>query len=318
MAEKKTDAKKKEKATKAKRATEARVATKTLRGQKSDPSTPTKTQAKAAPKAAAKPAAKPAPKRAVARPVTRAVVKAPERERIERRTAEAAAAPKPKREPRPLPTAPAGQAPVIGTDGAVAGTVELPEVIAKVVARTGVLYQALAATAANARQATAATRNRARVKGGGAKPWRQKGTGRARAGSTRSPLWRHGGVVFGPNGRKFEQRLPEKMRRAAFAEAMASRAGEGRLLVYEGLSFNGDRPKTRMVIEWLGKVGDTGSALFVTGELDVAAAQATANARDVGLRTVGTLRTEDVMRHDTIFVRRDALEAVATRAGGTA
>ena len=110
----------------------------------------------------------------------------------------------------------------------------------------------------------------------------------------------------------------EKMRRAALAEAMASRAGEGRLLVYEGLSFNGDRPKTRMVIEWLGKVGDTGSALFVTGELDVAAAQATANARDVGLRTVGTLRTEDVMRHDTIFVRRDALEAVATRAGGTA
>ena len=275
-----------------------------------------KAAAKAAPKAAAaKPKA--APKRAVARPVTRAAAKPVERERAPKPAAQAAT-PRPKREPRPLPSAPAGQAPVIGLDGAVAGTVDLPAAIASAKKRAGVLFQALTASAANARQATAATKNRARVSGGGAKPWRQKGTGRARAGSTRSPLWRHGGVVFGPNGRRFEQRMPEKMRRAAFAEAMASRAGEGRLLVYEGLSFNGDRPKTRMVIEWLGKVGDTGSALFVTGELDVAAAQATANARDVGLRTVGTLRTEDVMRHDTIFVRRDALEAVATRAGGTA
>lgn len=277
-----------------------------------------KATAKAAPKAAAKPKA--APKRAVARPVTRAAAKPVERERAPK-PAPQAATPKPKREPRPLPSAPAGQAPVIGTDGAVAGTVDLPAAIASAKKRAGVLFQALTAASANARQATAATKNRARVAGGGAKPWRQKGTGRARAGSTRSPLWRHGGVVFGPNGRRFEQRMPEKMRRAAFAQALASRAGEGRFLVYEGLPFNGDRPKTKVVMGWLDKVGDTGRALFVTGELDAAAAAATGNAHDVGLRTVGTLRTEDVLWHDTLFVRRDALDGLAARAtvgGGAA
>src|SRR5439155_1079071 len=82
------------------------------------------------------------------------------------------------------------------------------------------IVQAMLAALANARQATAATKNRSRVSGGGAKPWRQKGTGRARQGSTRSPQWRHGGVVFGPNGRRYAQRLPEKMRRAAFAQGV--------------------------------------------------------------------------------------------------
>jgi large subunit ribosomal protein L4 len=277
-----------------------------------------KAAAKAVPKAAAKPKA--APKRAVARPVTRAAAKPVERERAPKPAAQPVT-PKPKREPRPLPTAPAGKAPVIGTDGAVAGTVDLPAAIASAKKRAGVLFQALTASAANARQANATTKNRARVSGGGAKPWRQKGTGRARAGSTRSPLWRHGGVVFGPNGRRFWQRVPEKMRRAAFAEALASCAGDGRFMVYEGLPFNGDRPKTKVVMGWLDKVGDTGRALFVTGEIDAAAGQATANAKDVGLRTVGTLRTEDVLWHDTLFVRRDALEQLAARAtvgGGAA
>jgi large subunit ribosomal protein L4 len=292
--------------------------------------------AKAAPKAAAakpapkpeRPAAraprtekKPAPKRAVARPVTRAAVRAEERKVRAERPAELAPAPKPKREPRPLPTAPAGQAPVIGADGAMTGTVELPAVIASAKKRAGVLFQAIAAAAANARVGSAATKNRARVAGGGAKPWRQKGTGRARAGSTRSPLWRHGGVVFGPNARTYGQRLPEKMRRAAFAEAISSLAGEGRFLVYEGLSFNGERPRTKVVVEWLGKIGDTGKALLVTGELDEAVARATANAPDIGIRTVGTLRTEDVLTVDTLLVRRDALEQLASRAtvtGGAA
>lgn len=283
-----------------------------------------KATAKAAPKAAAKPKA--ARKRAVARPkyvpeARKSVTKALRGQDSTPPRTQAEAAPKPKREPRPLPSAPAGQAPVIGLDGAVAGTIDLPAAIASAKKRAGVLFQALTASAANARQATAATKNRARVSGGGAKPWRQKGTGRARAGSTRSPLWRHGGVVFGPNGRRFEQRMPEKMRRAAFAEALASLAVDGRFMVYEGLPFNGDRPKTKVVMGWLDKVGDTGRALFVTGEVDAAAGQATANAKDVGLRTVGTLRTEDVLWHDTLFVRRDALESLAARAtvgGGAA
>src|SRR5207253_5489360 len=190
------------------------------------------TAAKAAPAKAPKPAAraaakaKPPTRRAVARPVTRVV--RPEQPREERRPAEERPQVRPKAEPRPLPTAPAGHAPLIKADGTPEGSVALPAALTTPTKRRGVLFQALIAALANSRQGTSATKNRSRVSGGGAKPWRQKGTGRARAGSTRSPLWRHGGVVFGPNGRRYAQRLPAKMRRAAFAEALGAHAANGR------------------------------------------------------------------------------------------
>jgi large subunit ribosomal protein L4 len=253
-------------------------------------------------------------KRAVARPLTRTAARpAPEKKEREERPAATAAAPaKPKAEPRPLPTAPAGQVPLIGGDGSVT-SIELPAALASSKVRAGVLYQALDIARSNAHLGTAATKNRSRVKGGGAKPWRQKGTGRARAGSTRSPLWRHGGVVFGPNGRRYQRRIPEKMRREAFAEAFAARVGQGRVLVYETLAFEGDRPRTRAVVDWLGKLGDTGKALFVTLAVDEPTARAAANARAIGVRSVGALRTTDVLTHDTLIVRRDALDALASR-----
>lgn len=253
-------------------------------------------------------------KRAVARPVTRAVARpAPEKKEREERAAEGAApAPKPKAEPRPLPTAPLGEVPLIGTDGSL-GSIPLPAALTEAKQRAGVLFQALTTAASNAHLGTSATKNRARVAGGGAKPWRQKGTGRARAGSTRSPLWRHGGVAFGPNGRRYQRRIPEKMRREAFAEAFAARAGQGRVLVYESLRFEDDRPRTRTVVEWLGKLGDTGKVLFVTPEIDEPTARAAANAGHVGVRSVGALRTTDVLTYDTLIVRRDALDALVSR-----
>jgi large subunit ribosomal protein L4 len=271
---------------------------------------------------AAKAAAKPAPtrakapktgaRRAVARPTTRVVRRAePE---AERRDEEQRAARRPKAEPRPLPTAPAGHAPVIGADGASSGSVELPAAITSPAKRHGVLFQALIAALANARQGTSATKNRSRVAGGGAKPWRQKGTGRARAGSTRSPLWRHGGVVFGPNGRRYEQRLPEKMRRAAFAQALAGHAAQGRVLVVDELRFDGDAPRTRDVAGWLARVGDTGRALLVTAEVDELIGRAAANLGELELRTPGTLRLADVLRAETVLVHRPALDALAARA----
>src|SRR5207253_7003751 len=135
------------------------------------------------------------------------------------------------------------------------GAVARPAGIASPAGRRGVVAQAMLAGLANARQATAATKNRSRVAGGGAKPWHQKGTGRARQGSTRAPHWRHGGVVFGPNGRKYEQRIPGKMRRAAFAQAIAAHAANGRVLVVDELRFEHDRPRTREIAEWLVRVG---------------------------------------------------------------
>ncbi len=273
------------------------------------------TAAKATPAkaTAAKATAKATAKRAVARPVTR--VSRPAAGAAPR----AAAAPQ-KREKRakvegkPLPTAPQGHAPLITADGTPAGSMELPAVLSTPGKRLATLFQMFIAGRANARQSNAHTKNRARVAGGGAKPWRQKGTGRARQGSTRSPQWRHGGVVFGPNGRRYDQRMPEKMRRAAFAEAMSAQAAAGRLFVVEDMKFDGERPRTRDAVTWFGNIGDTGSTVFVWSEINEGAARAMANLREIELRTPGSLRLSDVITADTLLVMRPALDALVARA----
>ncbi|MGH2498946.1 MAG: 50S ribosomal protein L4, partial [Candidatus Limnocylindria bacterium] len=132
--------------------------------------------------------------------------------------------------------------------------------------------------------------------------------------STRAPHWRHGAVAFGPNGRRYGQRIPAKMRRAAFAEAFASRAAEGRVLVFDALPLSQEQPRTREVVEWLGRVGDTGSTILVTAEAEERAGRAIANARDCELRTPATLRLTDLLRCDTVLVARPALDALARRA----
>jgi large subunit ribosomal protein L4 len=252
-------------------------------------------------------------KRVVARPVTRVARRAePARPRAQARQDQ------PKREKvaaRPLPTAPEGEAPLIAADGSSSGSIALPAAFLKGASRAATLFQAFIAGRANARQATAHTKNRARVAGGGKKPWSQKGTGRARQGSIRSPLWRHGGVVFGPNGRQYAQRMPEKMRRAAFGEAVSERAAAGRVFVLEELRFDGERVRTREVVAWLGKIGDTGRTMVVAPEASEGIGRAMANLPDVGLRTPSSLRLSDVMESDTLLVTRPALEALAVRAG---
>jgi large subunit ribosomal protein L4 len=252
-------------------------------------------------------------KRVVARPVTRVARRAePARPRAQARQDQ------PKREKvaaRPLPTAPEGEAPLIAADGSSSGSIALPAAFLKGASRAATLFQAFIAGRANARQATAHTKNRARVAGGGKKPWSQKGTGRARQGSIRSPLWRHGGVVFGPNGRQYAQRMPEKMRRAAFGEAVSERAAAGRVFVLEELRFDGDRIRTREVVAWLGKIGDTGRTMVIAPELNEGIGRAMANLPDVELRTPMSLRLSDVMESDTLLVTRPALEALALRAG---
>lgn len=252
-------------------------------------------------------------KRVVARPVTRVARRAePARPRAQAREDQ------PKREKvaaRPLPTAPEGEAPLIAADGSSSGSIALPAAFLKGASRAATLFQAFIAGRANARQATAHTKNRARVAGGGKKPWSQKGTGRARQGSIRSPLWRHGGVVFGPNGRQYAQRMPEKMRRAAFGEAVSERAAAGRVFVLEELRFDGDRVRTREVVAWLRQIGDTGRTMVIAPEASEGIGRAMANLPDVELRTPSSLRLSDVMESDTLLVTRPALEALAVRAG---
>src|SRR3981081_4892143 len=134
--------------------------------------------------------------------------------------------------------------------------------------RRGGLFQALLTALANKRQGTSATKTRARVAGGGAKPWRQKGTGRARQGSTRAPHWRHGGVVFGPNGRTYWQRVPQRMRKAAFGEAFAARAAEGRVIVFDEIGGLSERPRSAEVYDWLPPLRGTRQDPPVPGRAD--------------------------------------------------
>src|SRR5207302_675184 len=126
-------------------------------------------------------------------------------------------------------------APLFSAAGEKRGNEALPASLFGAPQRGAAVHQAVVAALANARQGTAQTRNRSRVSGGGAKPWRQKGTGRARQGSIRAPHWRHGAVVFGPNGRKYDQRAPKKLRQAALAAALSAAAAEGRVAVLEEL-----------------------------------------------------------------------------------
>ncbi|HEY8656786.1 MAG TPA: 50S ribosomal protein L4 [Candidatus Limnocylindria bacterium] len=272
---------------------------------------PAKTAAKKT--TAAKAPAGPA-RKAVARPVTRTA---------SRPAAPRTAAPAPAREARKkiaatsLPTAPAGHAPVVAANGSAAGSVALPAALASAKADRGALFQAFVASEANARQGNAATKNRARVRGGGAKPWKQKGTGRARQGSTRAPHWRHGGVVFGPNGRTYDQRIPEKMRQAAFATAFATHAAAGRVIVFDEIGGLSERPRSREVADWVATIGDTGRALIVTSERSEGHDRAVSNLQGVELRTVGSLRLGDLLRFDTLLVARGTLEALSARAGAS-
>jgi large subunit ribosomal protein L4 len=258
-------------------------------------------------KTVAKAAAKPA-KKAVARPATRAVAPPPPRAAAPKRE------PRQKVEPRPLPTAPAGFAPVVAANGDPFGNVELPALLATARKNNGVLFQAFQAARANARLGTAATKNRARVAGGGAKPWKQKGTGRARQGSTRAPQWRHGGVVFGPNGRTYWQRIPERMRKAAFGEAFAAQAAQGRVIVFDEIGGLSERPRSREVHDWLARIGDTGKTFIVGADLNEGHGRAIANLADVELRSVGSLRLIDVLGAETLLVSRPALALLAERA----
>ena len=140
---------------------------------------------------------------------------------------------------------------------------------------TSVMHQVVTARLAALRSGTASTKTRGEVRGGGRKPWRQKGTGRARQGSTRSPQWKGGGVVFGPKPRSYAQRTPRKMRRLALASALSDRAASGEVRVVS--SYSWDKPHTKSVVDMLDKMGVAGKVLFVLGRADEIAERSVRN-----------------------------------------
>jgi len=174
-----------------------------------------------------------------------------------------------------------------------------------------VMHQVVTAQRAAGRSGTASTKTRAEVRGGGRKPWRQKGLGRARHGSIRSPQWRGGGVVFGPKPRSYAQRTPKKMKRLALRSALSARAAEEQIKIVE--SFEWDMPKTKPAVELLTAIGAERKALVVIGAGDSIAARSMRNLPQVRTLEVGQLNTYDVLWADTIVFTEATVGMVGGR-----
>src|SRR5512137_683005 len=192
------------------------------------------------------------------------------------------------------------QVPLYNQAGQQIGTTELRDDIFGIEPNRPVMHQALVRQLANARQGTSDTKTRAEVAGGGAKPWRQKGTGRARQGSTRAPQWRHGGIVFGPTPRSYAQKMPLKMRRLALRSALSAKVADGQVRVVDDLKF--DAPKTREMEGVLGGLEVQSSALIVLAEANMTVQKSAANIPDVKTLRATYLNVRDLLNYDVLIL----------------
>ena len=200
---------------------------------------------------------------------------------------------------------------VYNTLGEVVRQMELPEAVFGVTVREHLLYEVVHYQLARRRQGTAHTKNRSAVRGGGRKPWRQKGTGRARAGSTRSPLWRGGGTVFGPMPRTYAYSMPKQKRRAALCSALSLKVHENAFRVIE--RFDILRPKTRQVVQLVKRFTEQPKVLFVVGEPDEPLHLSARNIPDVQVLPVAGLNVYDVLRYKTVICAEEAIGKIVGR-----
>jgi large subunit ribosomal protein L4 len=200
------------------------------------------------------------------------------------------------------------QVPLYNQAGQQIGTTELRDDIFAIEPNVPVMHQALVRQLANARQGTADTKTRAEVSGGGAKPWRQKGTGRARQGSIRAPHWRHGGVVFGPTPRSYEQKMPRKMRRLALRSALSVKVAEGQFRVVDEMKL--DAPKTREMERILDNLQIPSSALILLPAANPAVQKSAANLPDVKTLRANYLNVRDLLQYDWLVMPLDAIKVI--------
>ncbi len=216
---------------------------------------------------------------------------------------------KPKRTRRAAaPAAPANPLRVAayGTDGGRTGEVQLPASIFGEEPNPAVMHQAYVRQLNNARQGTAKTKRRGEVSGGGAKPYRQKGTGRARHGSIREPSMVGGGTVFGPRPRSYAQDMPRKMRRLALRSALSVKAGEGKVTVLEG--FQLEEPKTKAAAGLLRAMGVEDSALVVLPAPNEVVYRSFNNLPQAKVVLARNLNLYDIFTHEHLVITRDSLE----------
>ena len=199
-------------------------------------------------------------------------------------------------------------------DGEEAGKIEVPAEIADARINAQLLHDAVVMYLANRRHGTHCTKRRAEVQGGGHKPWRQKGTGRARHGSIRSPIWRHGGIAHGPKPRDYYYRLPKKMLRNAFRQALASKIRDDELRVVTDLKF--EKPKTSEMAAVLAALGIERSCLICVAQGDENAYLSGRNIAKVDVVRWQDANTYDLLAHKYFVVSREALERLFERICG--
>ena len=193
-------------------------------------------------------------------------------------------------------------------NGKQTGTMELDEAIFGIQPNTAVMHSAVVNYLANQRQGTQSTLTRAEVRGGGKKPWRQKGTGHARQGSTRAPQWTHGGIALGPKPRSYRYALPRKMRRLALKSAFSAKVAAGNMMVLEGLAL--EEAKTKVMAKVFAALEASGKVLLLLPEKDETVMRCVRNIPGVKTALVNTLNTYDVLNADKFIVIKDAVAQI--------
>ena len=198
---------------------------------------------------------------------------------------------------------------VINMAGAKVGEVELSDTLFSAPVNEPLMHQALMRQLANARLGTAKAKGRSEVAGGGRKPWKQKGTGRARQGSTRAAQWRGGGIIFGPSPRSYEQKMPRRMRHAALCSALTLKAAEDRVVVVDSLvaSTAEETLKTRDMAAAMARVVPEGRALVLMADANENVQRAANNLANVKLLRAGYLNMRDLLDYDYLVIPQDVL-----------
>lgn len=192
-------------------------------------------------------------------------------------------------------------------NGSEVGNLELNENIFAANVNADALHQVVVALLANKRQGTQSAKTRAEVRGGGIKPWRQKGTGRARQGSIRSPQWIKGGIVFAPKPRDYRVSTPKSMRKVAMVSALTSKVQEGEMIVLDSLSF--EAPKTKNMVEVL-KAFDAKKTLIITAESNEVLYKSARNLEGVQIMPVNNINVYDLLKFEKLIITKDAVSKI--------
>ena len=196
---------------------------------------------------------------------------------------------------------------VFNKEGNKVADMELNESVFATEVNEYALHQVVVALLANKRQGTQSTKTRSEVRGGGIKPWRQKGTGRARQGSIRAPQWIKGGIVFGPKPRDFRISVPKSMRKVAMKSALTSKVQENQMIILESLNF--EAPKTKNIIQML-KALEANKALIITAESNEVVYKSARNIQGINIIPANNINVYDLLKYEKLIITKEAVSKI--------